>query len=241
MSRSTPFSTSWMGSGGIFRARISLRWSGLMLPTALAAASMMGWISASSRSMLAFSAVFFSCSAAVFCSSCSTSCLRSAERCMAAVMRVSASAASFCFSSRTFCLATASSCSRSTVWLTSCSFCRPFCRCVDWPPEAAMADSYMDLHVCSSVTKCLGLAPLGSCDSWMCSRSGVRGAFLFSAMSPSCAFVMMDLLRSDHSSSQSTVVHEKSAGFAAQKGRKWGCEASMESTMRSRSRTCEMK
>ena len=35
MSRSTPFRTSWMGSGGIFRARISFRWSGLMLPTAL--------------------------------------------------------------------------------------------------------------------------------------------------------------------------------------------------------------
>mmetsp|Transcript_28483 Transcript_28483/g.75411 ORF Transcript_28483/g.75411 Transcript_28483/m.75411 type:complete len:242 (-) Transcript_28483:2012-2737(-) len=241
MSRSTPFRTSWMGSGGIFRARISFRWSGLMLPTAFFAASRIGWISDSSCSMPAFSVVSFSCSLWVVSSSCSTSCLRSADFCMALVMRCRASSASFCFSSRTFCFAIASSCSFSTVWLTSWSFRRPFCRWVDWPEELAALTSYIALQVCSIVMKCLGLAPALSWDSWMCSSSCGRAAFLFSANEPSCCLMMNALLCWLHSSSQRTVVQEKSAGLAAQKGRKCGCVASMEITMRRRSRTCETK
>mmetsp|Transcript_40365 Transcript_40365/g.119685 ORF Transcript_40365/g.119685 Transcript_40365/m.119685 type:complete len:242 (-) Transcript_40365:517-1242(-) len=241
MSRSTPFRTSWMGSGGIFRARISFRWSGLMLPTAFFAASRIGWISESSVSICSFSCDIFSCSAWVLTSSCSTSCLRSADFCMAVVMRCSASSASFCFSSRTFCFAIASSWSPSTVWLTSWSFMRPFWRCVDWPEELAALMSYIVLQVCSMVMKCRGLAPTLSWDSWMCRSSDGRAAFLFSASCPSCCLMMKFLLCWLHSSSQRTVMQEKSAGFAAQKGRKCGCIASMEITMRRRSRTCWTK
>mmetsp|Transcript_1609 Transcript_1609/g.4744 ORF Transcript_1609/g.4744 Transcript_1609/m.4744 type:complete len:255 (+) Transcript_1609:1985-2749(+) len=195
-------------------------------------------MSANSASMLAFSAVFFSCSVFVVCSSCSTSWRRSAERCIASVMRVNASSASFCFSESTFCFSSASAFSCSTVCETSNNFCKPFCKCVDWPDEVSIFAWYICLHVSSKVMKCLGHAPMGCWDSWMRINSRPMLAFLSATMSPNICWQITVLLCCDHSSSHNIVVHEKSAGFAAQYGRKCGCLASMESTIFKRSRTC---
>mmetsp|Transcript_36470 Transcript_36470/g.104339 ORF Transcript_36470/g.104339 Transcript_36470/m.104339 type:complete len:265 (+) Transcript_36470:1472-2266(+) len=241
ISRSTPLSTSWMGSGGIFSARISLRWSGLMLPTAFFAASSTGWISASSRSMPSFSAAVRSWSTWVVCSSLSTSCLRSAASCMAAVMRVSASAARACFCSSTLpCFRDSSSFVR-TVALTSSSFCRPFCRWVDCPEAEETLDSYILLAVCTRVVKCRGHAPTATWLECMCRSSGARLPRLLCTISPSICPMMCVWLGWLQSPSQSTVVQENIAGFAAHSGRKCGWSGSMEITIRRWSRTWPTK
>mmetsp|Transcript_12082 Transcript_12082/g.30530 ORF Transcript_12082/g.30530 Transcript_12082/m.30530 type:complete len:335 (-) Transcript_12082:7363-8367(-) len=126
--RSTPSSTSRIASGGIFRLRISLMLSLLMLPTALRAASSIGCTSVSSASMPPFcSCSFPSSSASRRCSS-STSLRRSLASPMDTVMCCIAWLASVSFWLSSFCCTLASLLSVSTVASASASLLRPLLR-----------------------------------------------------------------------------------------------------------------
>mmetsp|Transcript_18340 Transcript_18340/g.62382 ORF Transcript_18340/g.62382 Transcript_18340/m.62382 type:complete len:362 (+) Transcript_18340:2865-3950(+) len=128
MSRSTPSSTSRMASGGLFSARISLRLSDLICPTALRALSIRGWISESSSSM-PFRRMFSSTSSVeIFFCCFSTSVLLSLALCIDVVICPSACSAWICFSSSSFFCEPACCESSSTFAAASASLLRPPCR-----------------------------------------------------------------------------------------------------------------
>mmetsp|Transcript_10482 Transcript_10482/g.34773 ORF Transcript_10482/g.34773 Transcript_10482/m.34773 type:complete len:441 (+) Transcript_10482:3489-4811(+) len=175
ISRSTPSSTSLMGSGGILSDRISLRLSLLMPLTARLASSSSGCTSSSSASTFFFRTPISTSSVLSFCCSVSTSPRRSTARSIDFCICSIAASASLCFTVSSARCSVATRCSLSTSRAASVSLVRPprslSIRSVCWARSARKTCR----HMSQNAVYCLGVPPRGSCIRCIASMLWTRG------------------------------------------------------------------